>query len=118
MRVIPFYDSNSFSQWSYAFHKNKMRDKMVWESYSAKQKVQSCYPPFGFEHGLDSKFNLLRWGKYSISAKHMNTKFPNNVLEKMYVGRRSVRLDLEQRLGVRLYRRRGVKEMVEGTSFD
>ena len=78
-RVFNFYDTVAFSQWSYHFHQSKMRSKMVWASYkhalkdfirgytsdqeyySAKLKVQSVSNNWGFEHGMDNNYNLLRW---------------------------------------------------------
>ena len=77
-RVYNFYDTVAFSQWSYHFHQSKMRSKMVWASYkhalkdfirgytsdqeyySAKLKVQSVSNNWGFEHGMDNNYNLLR----------------------------------------------------------
>ena len=66
---------------------SKMQSKRVWASYKwplkhfiftytgdrdyyrAKLKVPSVTNSFGFEHGLDSNFNRLCWGKYSISKR-------------------------------------------------
>ena len=78
-RVVNFYDTSDFSQWSYHFHYSKMKSKLVWASYkhalkdfirgyypfdmvyySAKLKVQSVSNNWGFEHGLDSNYNLIR----------------------------------------------------------
>lgn len=77
-RIFNFYDTAAFSQWSYHFHQSKMRSKKVWASYkhalkdfirgytsdqtyyAAKLKVQSVSNNWGFEHGLDSNYNLLR----------------------------------------------------------
>ena len=79
-RVVNFYDTIEFSQWSYHFHHSKMRSKAVWSSYkhalkdfirgytgdqeyyAAKLKVQSVSNNWGFEHGLDSNYHLIRWG--------------------------------------------------------
>merc|ERR1711936_1479649 len=99
-RVFNFYDTAAFSQWSYHFHQSKMRSKAVWSSYkhalkdfirgytsdqeyySAKLKVQSVSNNWGFEHGLDNNYNLLRWGKYSISRKKMLAKYPDGMLQR------------------------------------
>jgi hypothetical protein len=76
--VVNFYDTVEFAQWSYHFHESKMRAKSVWASYKhalkdfirghtgdqtyygAKLKVQSVSNTWGFEHGLDTNYNLLR----------------------------------------------------------
>ena len=78
-RFENFYDTNDFSQWSYHFHYSKMKSKKVWASYkhalkdfikevtgdnvyySAKFKMQSVSNNWGFEHALDSNYNLIRW---------------------------------------------------------
>ena len=84
-RIVNFYDTLDFSQWSYHFHYSKMRSKLVWASYkhalkdfirgysgdnmttqgkmiyySAKLKMQSVSNNWGFEHALDSNYNLIR----------------------------------------------------------
>ena len=77
-RVFNFYDTMVFSQWSYHFHQSKMRSKMVWASYkhalkdfirgytndqkyyAAKLNIQSGSNSWGFEHGMDNHYNLLR----------------------------------------------------------
>ena len=83
--IINFYDTLDFSQWSYHYHYSKMRSKLVWASYkhalkdfirgysgdnmtikgkmiyySAKLKMQSVSNNWGFEHALDSNYNLIR----------------------------------------------------------
>ena len=106
-RIVNFYGTEDFSQWSYHFHYSKMKSKLVWASYkhalkefirgfvdgmsdyySAKLKVQSVSNNWGFEHGLDSNYNLIRWGKYSISRKKMEQKYPDNVLFRRFVSER------------------------------
>ena len=77
-QVYNFYSTMAFSQWAYHFHQSKMRSKKVWASYkhalknfireytndqeyySAKLNVQSASNSWGFEHGMDSNYNLLR----------------------------------------------------------
>ena len=77
-RMVNFYDTQEFSQWSYHFHQSKMKNKTVWASYKhalkdfifkfngdqtyygAKLKVQSVSNNWGFEHGLDTNYNLIR----------------------------------------------------------
>ena len=77
-QVFNFYDTMAFSQWSYHFHQSKMRSKKVWASYkhalkdfirgytkdqeyyAAKLNVQSVSNSWGFEHGMDNNYNLLR----------------------------------------------------------
>ena len=76
--VVNFYDTLEFSRWSYHFHQSKMHSKKVWASYkhalkdfirkqtkdkgyySAKLDVQPVSHAWGFEHGLDNNYNLLR----------------------------------------------------------
>ena len=76
--VVNFYDTLEFSQWSYHFHQSKMHSKKVWASYkhalkdfirkqtkdkryyAAKLDVQPVSHAWGFEHGLDNNYNLLR----------------------------------------------------------
>ena len=78
-RFINFYDTLDFSQWSYHFHYSKMKSKKVWASYkhalkdfirevtgdsvyySTKFKMQSVSNNWGFEHALDSNYNLIRF---------------------------------------------------------
>ena len=77
-RFANFYDTVAFSQWSYHFHFSKMMSKKVWASYkhalkdyirkttgddtyySAKLKMQSVSNNWGFEHALDTNYNLIR----------------------------------------------------------
>ena len=73
-RVVHFYDTTEFAQWSYHFHPSKMRCKTVWASYkhalkdfirsftgdetyyAAKIKVKSVSLNWGFEHGIDTNY--------------------------------------------------------------
>ena len=74
---------------------SKMQSKRVWASYKwplkhfifsftgdrdyyrAKLKVPSVTNSFGFEHGLDSNYNRLCWGKYSISRRYASPMLHN-----------------------------------------
>ena len=69
---------NALKLFIYGFTKDK-------EYFAAKLKVQSVSNNWGFELGLDANYNLLKWGKYSISRKHMETKYPNNMLKQFVI---------------------------------
>ena len=50
---------------------------------------------------MDSNYNRLSWGKYSISRKHLATRFPDDRLRRHFVGSSTFPLDtslVEQRL--------------------
>jgi len=100
-RVYNFYQWPNFDQWSLNadnHRKLKMKDKRVWASYkfpmkqyikdvcgdeqyfAAKAKCQSVVNAWGATMGIDERWNVIRFGKYSISRVQLQNKYGEKVL--------------------------------------
>ena len=91
--VNNFYDCHDFTQWSYSFHDLKMADHKVWASYKqplkefirnytgddeyyrGKLKTRSVCNAWGYDVAIDSKWNRIQFGEYSISIDQMRKKY-------------------------------------------
>ena len=102
-KVNNFYNTEDFQQWSYHNHNIKMGDHRVWASYkqplkqfimeftndkeyySVKLKSRSVINSWGYDVAMDSNYNLIKWGRYSISQSQLAVKYPQNLLQLKFV---------------------------------
>lgn len=88
-----FYASEDFQQWSFHHHHEKMQDKRVWASYkwplkefilrhtgdhayyAGKIKIPSAAHSWGYQLGLDDRWNILRFGRFCISRARMRERY-------------------------------------------
>jgi len=91
--VVNFYLSPDWQQWSFHNHQSKMLDKLVWASYKhplkawiyafdgdlefyrGKVKIQSAQTPWGYQLGIDDRFNIIHFGRLSVSKQRMKEKY-------------------------------------------
>jgi len=91
--VMNFFEPDEFHRWSFHHHAEKMPDKSVWASYklplkdfihqhtgddlyrAAKMKVQSVRNSWGFELAITDQWEVIRFGKYSVSLRRMREKY-------------------------------------------
>ena len=88
-----FYHNEEWQQWSFHNHEHKMLDKLVWathklplkqwifdfhndlEYYQGKIKVKSAHNSWGYQLGIDDRFNVICFGVLSASKCKMNQKY-------------------------------------------
>jgi hypothetical protein len=91
--VINFFAPEQFHRWSFHHHHEKMPDKRVWASYKlplkqfiadytkdqeylrVKSKVQSVRNSWGFELGITDRWEVIRFGRFSVSTRRMREKY-------------------------------------------
>ena len=95
--VVNFFESEEFHRWSFHHHEEKMPDKRVWASYKMplkdfifehtgdanyrahKMKVQSVRNSWGFELGITDQWEVISFGKFSVSLRRLQEKYGNDL---------------------------------------
>ena len=96
--VEHFYCSPEWEQWSFHNHGSKMADKLVWAShkqplkryirdydgdaeyYACKVKVKSAHSTWGYQLGIDSKLNIVHFGRLCASRVRLQQKYGDSLL--------------------------------------
>lgn len=91
--VVNFFEPDEFHRWSFHHHADKMPDKTVWASYKLplkdyicqhtkdeeyrkfKTKVQSVRNSWGFELAITEQWEVIRFGKFSVSMRRLREKY-------------------------------------------